>query len=421
MAWNLLQEFQALISAYAMRDPSPPLEGPADPSSSDGVHSHRAPGPPADAADWQLVVHEITTFMHADVAMPEPRSPGTFISFKPNLRCSGSGPMLSIAPHTRRLKEVVFVSYQSRQLKIAELPLDVFRIMQTLEWRDDTATASSSEDLATASTSTTGSHNPPSTSAPGENGGTGPASQPAPVYDNPSKQHFYRTTTPALMAVLGATLGNLTGNDIMLIYLNCHSASKAVAAATSASSASPASPLPPAKLAEGVLLCPYKGTAANQPIADLVLMPEDLLSLTRRRLLLATLDEMVIELGKTMLKALQSGATRSEWANAFDDLLLRQHLLRFLLCRTALHMHGSTYDDTACQPSCFPEMPVEVAATSQVCKDAVAKVVGVLGKEDLFKGMAGAVILRGSLASMSLDATDGADEAVLSLADGAAL
>ena len=36
--------------------------------------------------DCALVVHEVGSFLAADVAMPLPRSPGTAIAFKPCLR-----------------------------------------------------------------------------------------------------------------------------------------------------------------------------------------------------------------------------------------------------------------------------------------------------------------------------------------------
>lgn len=38
-----------------------------------------------------------------------------------------------------RLHEVVLASYFSRQVKVAELPLDMYRKLQTLEWEDLTA------------------------------------------------------------------------------------------------------------------------------------------------------------------------------------------------------------------------------------------------------------------------------------------
>ena len=32
------------------------------------------------------MVHSVTSFLNADVAMPVPRSPGTSITYRPNLR-----------------------------------------------------------------------------------------------------------------------------------------------------------------------------------------------------------------------------------------------------------------------------------------------------------------------------------------------
>ena len=73
--WQLLQEFQALISSYVMKY-SPP-----------------------DAAEWRAVIQEVTTFLHADVAMPVPRSPGAALPFRVSLRCGRTAPEVKLAPH----------------------------------------------------------------------------------------------------------------------------------------------------------------------------------------------------------------------------------------------------------------------------------------------------------------------------------
>lgn len=51
-------------------------------------------------------------------------------------RCSTYGPEAAVAGHTRRLKEAILLGYQHRQVKIAELPIDSFRMMLALEWHD---------------------------------------------------------------------------------------------------------------------------------------------------------------------------------------------------------------------------------------------------------------------------------------------
>jgi hypothetical protein len=90
--WQLLQEFQALISSYTMKF-SPP-----------------------DAGEWRAVISEVTTFLNADVAMPVPRSPGASLPFRASLRCSPGAPEVKLAPHRTLLLHAVMASYYPRQV-----------------------------------------------------------------------------------------------------------------------------------------------------------------------------------------------------------------------------------------------------------------------------------------------------------------
>jgi hypothetical protein len=110
--WQLLQEFQALISSYIMKY-SPP-----------------------DAQEWRSVIQEVTHFLQADVGMPVPRAPGQAVPFRLSLRCAANQAEVKLQPHKMLLHDCVLISYYPRQVKIAELPLDSFRMLQTLEWED---------------------------------------------------------------------------------------------------------------------------------------------------------------------------------------------------------------------------------------------------------------------------------------------
>lgn len=72
----------------------------------------------------------MTNFLHADVAMPVPRSPGQNVPFRLSLRCAPNQAEVKAAPHKMLLHDAVLVSYYPRQVKIAELPLDSFRMLQ---------------------------------------------------------------------------------------------------------------------------------------------------------------------------------------------------------------------------------------------------------------------------------------------------
>jgi hypothetical protein len=91
--WQLLQEFQALISSYILKY-SPP-----------------------DANEWRSVIQEVTTFLNADVAMPMPRSPGAALPFRVSLRCGLSAPEVKLAPHRPMLLHAVLASYYPRQVR----------------------------------------------------------------------------------------------------------------------------------------------------------------------------------------------------------------------------------------------------------------------------------------------------------------
>jgi hypothetical protein len=62
--------------------------------------------------------------------MPVPRSPGQNVPFRLSLRCAPNQAEVKAAPHKMLLHDAVLVSYYPRQVKIAELPLDSFRMLQ---------------------------------------------------------------------------------------------------------------------------------------------------------------------------------------------------------------------------------------------------------------------------------------------------
>lgn len=230
-AWNLVQEFQALVSTFAMKFS------------------------PQEAQEWQLVVHSVTSFLNADVAMPVPRSPGTCITYRPNFRCCTSGPEFAIAPHTSCLREVIMASYQQRQVKIAELPIDSFRLMLALEWHDprlevegmdspdECSDASPPQSaglctIAAHSNAITGSQ--PATrgllggAADTQMVALGPASSSAiaaatPVgagrgsgYENPYRRLLHRTTAPILLSFLASSVLELGKDEVLLLHLVGH-------------------------------------------------------------------------------------------------------------------------------------------------------------------------------------------------------
>jgi hypothetical protein len=90
--WQLLQEFQALISSYILKY-SPP-----------------------DAQEWRSVIQEVTHFLQADVGMPVPRAPGQAVPFRLSLRCAANQAEVKLQPHKMLLHDCVLISYYPRQV-----------------------------------------------------------------------------------------------------------------------------------------------------------------------------------------------------------------------------------------------------------------------------------------------------------------
>lgn len=247
----------------------------------------------AHAQDWGLVIQEVCTFMNADVAMPMPRSPGTAISFKPHFRCSASGPEASAAPYQRRLRAAVLASYQHRQVKIAELPVDVFRFMQTLEWQleGENGQGVSSNEVATPVMGAgVGSRVGPqpvtannsmadmgtlSSSLASHSSGTAPSSPSI----NPPKTMLYRTTTPTLLSTLhslaagsapmgssgGASNVPLDRESVLLLYVAASSLRGRLAAARG--QAHPEPTHYPPEYARTICLSPPRASTATSSAA----------------------------------------------------------------------------------------------------------------------------------------------------------
>ncbi|GAX76428.1 hypothetical protein CEUSTIGMA_g3873.t1 [Chlamydomonas eustigma] len=198
-AWNLVQEFQALVTTLAMSFS------------------------PQEAHDWQLVVQEVTAFLNADVAMPVPRSPGSCIDYKPTIRCRLRGPEDLLAPHTKRLSDVILASgYQHRQVKIAELPLDSFRMMLALEWSNESLEAAATEaksdaDKVTEPGLTTQTlETIPSTISAAACSGNEKTSI---FLSSPYRHLLYRTTVPSFLAVLAAAVHRSRHDEVLMVHL----------------------------------------------------------------------------------------------------------------------------------------------------------------------------------------------------------
>jgi len=285
--WQLLQEFQALISSYIMKYQPP------------------------DAQEWRSVIQEVTNFLHADVAMPVPRAPAQGVPFRVSLRCSPNMAEVKVHPHKMLLHDAVMVSYYPRQVKIAELPLDSFRMLQALEWEDQfSSSAPPATEHPMPLQSAKSSKNAANRLENGSEPGTAKAAM-----ENPTKHLVYRPTAMQLLSILTTTVEVMPRESVLLLYLSALSSrSGGLTKGTPFSSTScltseiaPAdveSPPPdnmsdisipsvsalmvPQGPQDGVHLGPSKSLEGS---VDCFLTPEDLVHLTRRSLFLVVDSE----------------------------------------------------------------------------------------------------------------------------------
>jgi hypothetical protein len=67
--------------------------------------------------EWRSVIQEVTNFLHADVAMPVPRSPGSNVPFRHSLRAALNQAEVKSSPHKMLLHDAILVSYYTRQVR----------------------------------------------------------------------------------------------------------------------------------------------------------------------------------------------------------------------------------------------------------------------------------------------------------------
>ena len=95
---------------------------------------------PTDALEWLLVTQEVEKFLAADCLPTNDDEERRHANTLP-IRCQLESPLAGvpfIAPFLQ-LHEAVLAAYWHEQVKMGDLPLDVFRMLQALEWDDPTA------------------------------------------------------------------------------------------------------------------------------------------------------------------------------------------------------------------------------------------------------------------------------------------
>lgn len=96
------------------------------------------------------------------------------------------------------------------------------------------------------------------------------------------------------------------------------------------------------------------------------------------------LELSLADLAGALGAGLASGPGSSTWAVAWEDVMLRSLLTRFVLARSVLSWHQASRGRPECQALCAPPLPDQVSPLQPGCLRAVRRVAAVFRKEGIF-------------------------------------
>ncbi|ORX49859.1 hypothetical protein DM01DRAFT_1367959 [Hesseltinella vesiculosa] len=165
-----------------------------------------------DGKEWQLVLHEITSFMDAERKLIPINAERHQVPFERRLGASFTSPLT--VPHPPlQLQEVILVGGNfPQEIKFSELTLDMYRMLQSLEREPSTVLINDPPASAQPShDSEPSQQDPPEKTAPLD---------PKKDMHNPHKCLLYRPTLSQLMVYLSTAFKDTDANAAMLVYLS---------------------------------------------------------------------------------------------------------------------------------------------------------------------------------------------------------
>ncbi|XP_042434892.1 protein SCAI-like isoform X1 [Zingiber officinale] len=179
------------------------------------VEESKAAFPAMNFKEWKQVTQEISRFSKADASSKTARPLRYNVLFDAH---PTSFPYVARFHSTRvlRLQDAILTCYHRNEVKVAELTLDTFRILQCLEWEPS------------------GSSYQPPIKEPCQNGASSDQSGASGLIDinlaadmmdpdlppNPRKAVIYRPSVSHLIAVIATISEDLNPDSILLIYLS---------------------------------------------------------------------------------------------------------------------------------------------------------------------------------------------------------
>ncbi|OZJ03563.1 hypothetical protein BZG36_03094 [Bifiguratus adelaidae] len=217
---------------------------------------------PADAAQWQNVLQEISTFMDAEKKLIPIGQDGKPVPVLGRLQLENSTAPDRDSKGRLQLQEAILVGNHQHQIKFSELTLDMYRMLQSLErepyGKEKESTAGNSTEEA-------------------------PAPERTIKRANPHKYLLYRPTQSQLMVYLAAAFKEIDENSVLLLYISADGYTR-----NSASEKAEMITIPGYQ--EGVALSYSKSSSDKEEIKDRssnhALYPLDLLPCTRKPLFL---------------------------------------------------------------------------------------------------------------------------------------
>ncbi|KAF9538366.1 hypothetical protein EC957_006881 [Mortierella hygrophila] len=192
---------------------------------------------PPDAAEWQLVLQEVSTFTNAEKKLHPTNSSGNCLPLTRRLQTSKviSAALDKDGPTSTKLKlqEAILVGNAHNQIKFSELTIDMYRILQSLERETSlikgatdgaakeavpsaVAVAASGVNAADSSVSATIKEEPAEETI----GSQRRTTEKSPKRSNPHKYLLYRPTLSQLMVYLATAFKEVSSDSAMLIYLS---------------------------------------------------------------------------------------------------------------------------------------------------------------------------------------------------------
>ncbi|KAG0362186.1 hypothetical protein BGZ54_008739 [Gamsiella multidivaricata] len=200
---------------------------------------------PPDAAEWQLVVQEISSFTDAEKRLHPINPAGTYLPVARRLQTSKA---ISAALDKEgssstklRLQEAILVGNAHNQIKFSELTIDMYRILQSLERETsqirgtadgagkDTVPSAVVSAVAAGAASDINSPNPSIKEEPNEESTIAQRrADKLTKRPNPHKYLLYRPALSQLMVFLATAFREVSNDSALLIYLSADGSKRPV-------------------------------------------------------------------------------------------------------------------------------------------------------------------------------------------------